>query len=272
MLATTCGKLGFPFLEFQNGQKSTGAGWSGTFYTSTFPRISTLLKDINNFIMFSKITPFKIIPNQSLSRQTLCWHCHSLDLNSTCRCAYNKLTSTNQLTIYWPKSQKHVLPHPKKNTQQKTFMSSLSPFFGFPLNSPFKKTLKPIPSADVPNPPAPRVSVEEGSKPAKSNLRVYPFLPVTLAGGRLNFRGITLYTKKLWYWYFGILFKFNFSNSNNNSNNNNNNNNNKEEEEEVHRPKRTPWISYLQNNIWQSHTRFPGSPKFSSQGCRGVLW
>ena len=158
----------------------------------------------------------------------------------------------------------------KKTPNKKPSCHPWVHFLASPLMPHSKKTLKPIPSADVPNPPAPRVSVEEGSKPAKSNLRVYPFLPVTLAGGRLNFRGITLYTKKLWYWYFGILFKFNFRNSNNNSNNNNNNN--KEEEEEVHRPKRTPWISYLQNNIWQSHTRFPGSPKFSSQGCRGVLW
>lgn len=140
MLATTCGKLGFPFLEFQNGQKSTGAGWSGTFYTSTFPRISTLLKHINKFITFSKITPFKIIPNQSLSRHILCWHCHSLDLNSTCRCAYNKLKlSTNQLTIYWPKSQKHVLPHPKKTPNKKPSCHPWVHFLASPLIPHSKK-------------------------------------------------------------------------------------------------------------------------------------
>lgn len=91
--------------------------------------------------MFSKITPFKIIPNQSLSRHTLCWHCHSLDLNSTCRCAYNKLKHQPANHLLTKKS-KNVLPHPKKNTQQKTFMSSLSPFFGFPLNFPIQTVLK----------------------------------------------------------------------------------------------------------------------------------
>lgn len=120
-------KIRIPIFGISEWAKNTGAGWSGTFYRSTFPRISTLLKDINNGIMFSKINPFKVILNQSLSRHTLCWHCHSLDLNSTYRCAYNKLKhqpANHQLT----KKEKNVLPHPKK-----TFMSSLSPFLVSPL-------------------------------------------------------------------------------------------------------------------------------------------
>ena len=171
---------------------------------------------------------------------TLCWHCHSLDLNSTCRCAYNKLTSTNQLSIYWPKSQK-MLFHTQKKHPSKQLHVILEFVFGFPLNSPFqivkKKTLHQL-MFQTPRRQGSQWRKVVSRKPAKSNLRVHPFPPSNTGRGKVTFSGNhPIYKKKWWYWYFGILFKFNFNNSNTNSSSSSNNNNNNKEEE-VHRPKK----------------------------------
>ena len=137
MLATTCGKLGFPFWNFRMGKKYRHWVIRHLLHVNHSQNFDT--PQGYNFIMFSKINPFKIILNQSLSRHTLCWHCHSLDLNSTCRCAYNKLKHQPANHLLTKKS-KHVLPHPKKN-----FMSSRKVHFWlpryFPIQTFFKRTM-----------------------------------------------------------------------------------------------------------------------------------